>query len=135
MKSVLMSGTDWIWVAPMATLSVVMIFSLIDGLIFSSSSARSTQGGAIQGDRRINALVEVQRCCVVVGFLGTLLGTYKVLFTISGAGNQEMLQNMFQGMATAILSSVVGCIMFLLSAGAEQLVSARWAGRTSVISS
>ncbi len=67
-------------------------------------------------------LGEVQRCCVVTGFLGTLLGVYQVMQSLS----QSNMEQMFSGMGSAIISSIAGCIIFLGAFFAEQLVRLRW---------
>lgn len=122
-----LSWADWGWIVPMSVLNVMMIFSFIDGLLFSPPLRGRALSRGAGSDSRVIALSEVQRCCVVIGFLGTLLGTYQVLLAMANTGNAKMLQQMFQGMSTAIVSSIVGCVMFLASAAAEHIVAARWA--------
>jgi len=123
----LISNTDWIWILPMIILNIAWVYCLVDGVLFNPGTGKEMSLDGEINDRRVLGLSEVQRCCVVVGFLGTLLGTYKVLLGIAqNGGAQTMLQNMFQGMATAILSSIVGCVMFLFAAGAEHIVAGRW---------
>ena len=111
---------DWVWVAPMLVLSALTWSALLDGILFSASTTLRRTSNAV--DLRLLILGEVQRCCVVVGFLGTLCGAYRVLLSLGAEHGAAALQSMFTGMATALLSSVVGCIIFLLSAAAENVV-------------
>jgi len=61
--------------------------------------------GALFGD--------IQQCSVVVGFLGTLLGSYEVLRDISHAGSGVGFGDLFGGLSGAITSSIYGVLLFL----------------------
>lgn len=115
-----LQSTDWIWAAPMALLYLTAVTAFLDGLLLSPKPDATPDN-----DQRINLLGEVQRCCVVTGFLGTLLGVYQVLQSLTGSN----LDQMFAGMGSAITSSIAGCLLFLGAFFAEQLVRLRWVHR------
>ncbi len=109
-----LSTADWIWVIPMGILYLTAVIAFLDGLLLSP--------GARKEDPRIVLLGEVQRCCIVTGFLGTLLGVYQVLQSLSG----NAIEQMFTGMGSAITSSIAGCLLYLGAFFCEQLIAFRW---------
>ena len=111
----------------MTGLSCLMCCAVVDGLIFMPCEEdklyRSTEGIT---DIRISILEEVQRCSVIVGFLGTLVGTYQVLDSLGRDRSAESFHAMFSGVATAVTSSIIGCLLFLLAIGGDRLIRCRW---------
>jgi len=64
-------------------------------------------------DRYEWILGDVRQCSVVVGFLGTLLGSYQVLRNLSSAGNGVGFADLFGGLSGALTSSIYGVLLFL----------------------
>ena len=58
-------------------------------------------------------LGDVRQCSVVVGFLGTLLGSYQVLKNLSSAGDGVGFADLFGGLSGALTSSIYGVLVFL----------------------
>ena len=120
-------GLEWIWMIPMAGLSCLMCCALVDGLLFMPCDEEKFYRPKEEIlDVRIAILAEVQRCSVIVGFLGTLVGTYQVLESLGRDRSAESFHAMFSGVATAVTSSIIGCLLFLVAIAGDRLVRLRW---------
>ena len=115
--NIIFSPADWIWAVPMGGLYLVGVIAFLDGLLLAPMSRGP--------DPRAVLLGEVQRCCIVTGFLGTLIGVYQVLQSLSGSA----IEQMFSGMGSAITSSIAGCVLYLGAFFCEQLILLRWSRR------
>ncbi len=117
---------NWIWIVPMTILSCLLAYAILDGLLFKPGEEDEYLSNPDIPDFRLNVLSEVQRCSVIVGFLGTLVGTYQVLQSLGTNRGADTFHDMFSGIATAVTSSIIGCIMFLLAIAGDRLIRTRW---------